>query len=138
VPAETAIVDYRSLFADQGKQTFVFCFRLQQTNGSLPFSFPFAANNGSCRFPCFSLYICTYMSFETATCINICYHFKRKTEAQTIFFLLPFAHCANESFSFVHLLMEKQTEIICLLTEQKGLPIYALHKTQYAVLLKWS
>jgi hypothetical protein len=35
--AERAIVDYRLLFADQGKQTSVFCFRLQQTNGSLPF-----------------------------------------------------------------------------------------------------
>jgi hypothetical protein len=56
--AETAIVDYRLLFADQGKQTFVFRFHLQQTKGSLPFPFsicskqrevchfrfPFAAN----------------------------------------------------------------------------------------------
>jgi hypothetical protein len=43
--AETAIVDYCSLFDDQGKQTSVFHFRLQQTNGSLPFPFPgFAAN----------------------------------------------------------------------------------------------
>ncbi len=32
---ETAIVDYsyRLSIADQGKQTSVFCFRLQQTNG---------------------------------------------------------------------------------------------------------
>jgi hypothetical protein len=36
--AETAIVDYRLSFADQGKQTSVFRFRLLQTNGSLPFS----------------------------------------------------------------------------------------------------
>jgi hypothetical protein len=35
--AETAIVDYRLSFADQGKQTSVFLFYLQQTNGSLPF-----------------------------------------------------------------------------------------------------
>jgi hypothetical protein len=33
--AETAIVSYRSSFADQGKQTSVYRFRLQQTNGSL-------------------------------------------------------------------------------------------------------
>jgi hypothetical protein len=32
--AETANVDYRLSFADQGKQTFVLRFRLQQTNGS--------------------------------------------------------------------------------------------------------
>jgi hypothetical protein len=38
--AETAIVDYCLLFADQGKQTSFFRFRLQQTKGSLPFPFP--------------------------------------------------------------------------------------------------
>jgi hypothetical protein len=38
--AETAIVNFRLSFADQGKQTSVFCFRLQQTSGTnLPFSF---------------------------------------------------------------------------------------------------
>ncbi len=37
--AEIAIVDYRLSFADQGKQTFVFRFLMQQTNGSLSFSF---------------------------------------------------------------------------------------------------
>jgi hypothetical protein len=41
--AETAFVDYRLSFADQEKQTFAFHFRLQETNGSLPF-FLFAAN----------------------------------------------------------------------------------------------
>jgi hypothetical protein len=39
---ETAIVDYDLSFADLGKQTSVFRFRLQQTKGSLPFLF--AAN----------------------------------------------------------------------------------------------
>jgi hypothetical protein len=37
--AETAIVDYCLSFANRGKQTSVFRFRLQQTNGSLPFLF---------------------------------------------------------------------------------------------------
>jgi hypothetical protein len=37
--AGTAIVDYRLLFAGQEKQISVFCFRLQQTNGSVPFPF---------------------------------------------------------------------------------------------------
>jgi hypothetical protein len=37
--ADTANVDYRLLLADQGKQTFVFRFLLQTTNGSLPFPF---------------------------------------------------------------------------------------------------
>ncbi len=37
--AETAIVYYRLSFANQGKQISVFCFRLQQANGSLPFLF---------------------------------------------------------------------------------------------------
>jgi hypothetical protein len=42
--AETAIVDYRLSLADQGEQFSVFCSCLQQTNGSLPFCSPFAAN----------------------------------------------------------------------------------------------
>ncbi len=37
--AETTIVDYRLLFTDHGKQTSVFCFHLQQANGSLAFPF---------------------------------------------------------------------------------------------------
>jgi hypothetical protein len=37
--AETEIIDYRPSLADQGKQTSVFRFRLQQTLGSLPFPF---------------------------------------------------------------------------------------------------
>jgi hypothetical protein len=37
--AETAIVDYRWSFVDQGKKSYAFRFRLQQTNGGLPFPF---------------------------------------------------------------------------------------------------
>jgi hypothetical protein len=37
--AETAIVDYRLSFADQGKQTSIFLYRLQQTIESFPFPF---------------------------------------------------------------------------------------------------
>jgi hypothetical protein len=37
--AETVIEDYRSSFADQGKQTSVFHFRMQQTNRSLLYLF---------------------------------------------------------------------------------------------------
>jgi hypothetical protein len=36
---ETEIFDYRLSFADQGKKPSVFCFHLQQTNGSLLFPF---------------------------------------------------------------------------------------------------
>jgi hypothetical protein len=42
--AEIAMVDYCLSFADQGKQTSVIRFHLQQTNGSLPFPFPFTEN----------------------------------------------------------------------------------------------
>ncbi len=46
--AETA---YRLpfIFSNHGKQTFVFCFHLQQTNGNLPFRL--LKTNGRCRFP---------------------------------------------------------------------------------------
>jgi hypothetical protein len=40
--AETAIVDYRLLFADRGKQTSIFHLNLHQTNESLPLPFPFS------------------------------------------------------------------------------------------------
>jgi hypothetical protein len=48
--AETANADYHSSFADQGKQTSIFPFRLQQTNGSLPFRFPSAENKQKLSF----------------------------------------------------------------------------------------
>jgi hypothetical protein len=35
--AETAIIDYHLSFAYQGKQTSVYHFRLQKTNGAFPF-----------------------------------------------------------------------------------------------------
>jgi hypothetical protein len=38
--AETAVVEYRLLLADQEKQTSVFSFR---SNGTLPFSFSFCS-----------------------------------------------------------------------------------------------
>jgi hypothetical protein len=40
--AETAIVDYRLPFADQGNQTSVFRFSLQQKMEVCRFRFPFA------------------------------------------------------------------------------------------------
>jgi hypothetical protein len=44
--AETANVDYRLSFDDQGNKL---PFPLQQINGSL--TFPFVTKNGGCRFP---------------------------------------------------------------------------------------
>jgi hypothetical protein len=47
------------------------------------------------------------------------YCFKQKMENGNLaIFLVPFAHRANENLSFFHLLMKKQTEVICL---QRGL-----------------
>jgi hypothetical protein len=37
--AETAIIDYCLSFFEQAKKTSVFCFHLQQTNGSQLFPF---------------------------------------------------------------------------------------------------
>jgi hypothetical protein len=39
--ADTVIVDYHLSFADQKKKAKVFRFRLQKTNGSLPFPLSF-------------------------------------------------------------------------------------------------
>jgi hypothetical protein len=69
--AETAIVDYHLSFADQGKQTFIFGFHLQQTNIN-------------CRFPLVSFSIYIYAAILNG---------KWKTKAQTIF-LDPFTICS--------------------------------------------
>jgi hypothetical protein len=58
--AETAIVDYHLSFADQGKQTSVFCFLLQQTDGSLHFCFPFAENKSKLPFSVSSVFYWQY------------------------------------------------------------------------------
>jgi hypothetical protein len=64
---ETAIVDCLLSFADQGKQTFLFC--LQQTNGSCRFLLiPFSV--------CVYVYVCLYGAISKG---------KGKTEAQAIF-----------------------------------------------------
>jgi hypothetical protein len=58
--AETGNVDYHLSFADQGKETSVFQFRLQQTSKNFPFSvFCLQQTYGTCCFPLvpFSLYI---------------------------------------------------------------------------------
>ncbi len=54
--AVTTTVDYRLSFADQGKQMFIFRFRLQKTNRSLPF--PFAENKQKLPFPLASFSVC--------------------------------------------------------------------------------
>jgi hypothetical protein len=59
---ETAIVDHTLSFEDQGKQTSLFNFGLQQTNGGLPISIFFLQQtNGSCHFPLVLLSVFIYM-----------------------------------------------------------------------------
>jgi hypothetical protein len=53
--AETAYINYSLSFAYQRKQTSVFRFCLQQTNGSLPLSF--AANNLKLPFSFSSVFV---------------------------------------------------------------------------------
>ncbi len=51
---------------------------------------------------------------------------ENRKRSQRRFFLicLPFAHCANRSLSFVHLLIKKQTEVIRLQTGLNELASY--------------
>jgi hypothetical protein len=49
--AETANVDYRLSFADQGKQTAIFHFRLRKQRKFSIFVFRLQQTNRSCRFP---------------------------------------------------------------------------------------
>ncbi len=66
---ETAIVDYRLSFADNGKQTFLFLFHLQQTNRSLLFLFSVAIKERKLPFPLVPFSV--YLYFNTYTCIYI-------------------------------------------------------------------
>ncbi len=61
--AETANVDCRSSFADQGKQTSAFCFPFAENQRKFAFSvFRLQHTNGSCRFPLvpIAVYMYTY------------------------------------------------------------------------------
>jgi hypothetical protein len=84
------------------KQTKVFFFRLQKTNGS-------------CHFQLVPLRNYQNVDVETWTRRQQTENGKRKPK----FFLTPivFAHRANGNLSFVRLLTEKQTEVNRLLTE---------------------
>jgi hypothetical protein len=104
--AETAFVDYRVSFADQGKQTSV-SVGSKQTE-VCRFRFPFAANKQKlpsvCGIP---------ETWRHGIQIS-----NRKQKLRRFSLIhLPFAHCANVSLSFVRLLTNKQTEVIHLKTD---------------------
>jgi hypothetical protein len=87
--AETAIVAYRQYFTDQGKQTSVFRFRLQQTNRSSPLLFSVCSKQQKLPFSVSFHVYKIYIYMETAAYMNICCHSRQKTEAQAII-LNPF------------------------------------------------
>jgi hypothetical protein len=118
---------------------------LQQRNGSLPFLFsvvPFSLytvyvypyiyietaayiyirkTELYIRISIYRIYlygICLYVySIYIYIPIFLCWFFKLKTEAHTIFLIrLPFVHRANGSLSFVRVLTKKQTKVIHLQT----------------------
>ncbi len=153
--AETAIVDYRFLFADQVKQTLRFTFPFAEKKIEVcQFRFPFAENKRKWPFSissifCLEIQKCGDMekwrNGDMETCrhrhgdmvngeMETCSH--RETEngkwkpRRLSLYRLPFAHRANGSLAFVSLLMKKQTEVICLqtdLTDLTSLPIYAFY-----------
>jgi hypothetical protein len=86
--SETAIVDYRLLFADKDKQISFSVFCSQQTNESL--LFPFSIS--------FFFRIYTYRGNGNIDMFKYIYaaisHGKRKP-SQFSLICLPFAHCSN-------------------------------------------
>jgi hypothetical protein len=68
---ETAIVDYRLSFPDQGKQTSIFQIYLQGTNGSLPFPFLFVANKEKFPFSVSSVF-CINIYIYICVCVCVC------------------------------------------------------------------
>ncbi len=125
--AETVIVHYHLLFADQGKPTSVFRFRLQQTNGNChSLLVPFYMSSCVCVSIYSYLYLYLYLYpylygnvfiFTFISCLC-----KQKTEALVIF-PNPFivCSCANRSLSFVRLLMKKERKVIPFAKKLNGL-----------------
>jgi hypothetical protein len=108
--AETAIVDFHWSFADQGKQTLIFCFCLQQTNGicHLPL-IPFFIYVCICVCPCVGgvwVFVCVYIFIFIF--IFICWRFKQKTEAPSDF--PQFIYC---------LLICKRKFVICPFVDEE-------------------
>jgi hypothetical protein len=107
--AETVFIDYRLLFiviADLPKQMYFFHVHLLQTNGNLPFLFSVCSKQVEVAV--------FYISTENKA-VHIFCGFKCKMEAQAISLIrLLFAHCANGSLLFVHLLTKNQMAVIRL------------------------
>jgi hypothetical protein len=122
--------------AKQGKHMSVFRFRLQQTNGSLPFSFSVCGKQTEAAVSSISFLrllnsgdieawrhgsMETQWHGDTVACRHGHGDIKLKKEngspADFSLIKLPFAYHANESLSFVCLLTKKQTEVIRLQTD---------------------
>jgi hypothetical protein len=117
--AETPIVDY-SLSTDQGKQTSIFLFRLQQTNRSWPFPFSVFSQQMESAIFCQFRFVCVCIYFYSIVIFTFTVYAaftngngKRKPRPFPLI-RLPFADHANGSLSFVRLFTEKQTEEIHL------------------------
>jgi hypothetical protein len=144
IRAPLAFVDYRFSFADLLKETSVFRFRLQQTNGSLPF--PFSVCRKQKEVGIFCLFRFPFAEFRKLGDMKTWRHEdgdmktwrhrhgdmetwryedmdmessngKRKNR-QFSLTRLPFAHRANGSLSSVGLLVKTPTEVICLQTDK--------------------
>ncbi len=65
------------------------------------------------------IYTCIYLDIDICCCYNRKTEHKRPGNFALIHLPFSIAHCANRSFSFVRLLMIKQTEAIHLQTDNK-------------------
>jgi hypothetical protein len=140
---EIAIINYRSSFADQGKQAFIFRFCLQQTNRSLPFVLRLQQINGSGHFPLvpFSVNIYLYGK-QNYILIHIYCRFIWKIEAQEIFLnqFAVFVLHANRSFRLSLCVDEetigsypfsKELNILNGLNRRNRLAIYAKNTSRH-------
>ncbi len=130
------------------KQTSVFHFCLQETNGSLPFLFsicsrqqnlPFSVSFDICLSTvcmCMCGYLCVGVGGWVCVCVCcvfmcVCENGRQKRRFSLIH--LPFAHCANGSLSFVRLLTKKQWKLsVCKGTKWlNGLAHLCLYHTMF-------
>jgi hypothetical protein len=111
--AETVIVDCHLYFADQEKQTSVFCFLF-------PYIYTHICTDNVTIYMYVHIYTNIYLYIYIYTHIHICCLFKRKTESQAIF-LNSYTACSSCKWKFAVCCWRKNERKLSILQTVCGL-----------------
>jgi hypothetical protein len=137
--AETATVDHLLSFADLWKQSSVFRFPLQQTNGSLPFPFSVCSKQTEVVIFLVSVFCIYIYGKQNYIYISCCFKQKTKKRPPQAIFLNPFTICSSCKCKFVVcLFVDEETNgsypFANYLRDWTDLPTYAYKYVQFTVI----